>query len=199
MLNAPLTWSNLDGEMADPSDSDASEERYHRLTPEQIVALEHTANGMTSKEIARALGKSKTAIDQRLDRARDVLGASSRREAARLFSHWQSTCDRITRDPEPLAPAAKFPPFPNPESRDDAVSAFRVMDIAATEPFAPNPQIRTTNWIQEGIRPDDLSKLSRTAIIAACAIAGVLVPAGLAITVLVLYRLARAVWDASLI
>ncbi|NWM25165.1 helix-turn-helix transcriptional regulator, partial [Escherichia coli] len=56
------------------------------LTAEQAEVLRLVQQNLSSKEIARLLGISKSAIDQRLDRARQVLGASSRREAARIFA-----------------------------------------------------------------------------------------------------------------
>lgn len=54
-------------------------------------------------------------------------------------------------------------------------------------------------WVREGARPDDLSKAQRLGIIVAIAVASVMVPAGLSIVMLSLYRLAKAMWDSSLI
>ncbi|MEI4600199.1 sigma factor-like helix-turn-helix DNA-binding protein, partial [Klebsiella pneumoniae] len=74
---------------------------------------------LSSKEIARLLGISKSAIDQRLDRARQVLGASSRREAARIFAGLEAGYDRITRDPAALVYPATATAFPSAADRND--------------------------------------------------------------------------------
>lgn len=85
-----------------------------RLTEDQRIALRMTRDGLTSKEIAIRLGlKSKTAIDQRLDRARATLNAADRKAAARIHAEWEAARDRIIRDPEALVrrtrPATSWP------------------------------------------------------------------------------------------
>lgn len=54
------------------------------LTAEQVEVLRLVQQNLSSKEIARLLGISKSAIDQRLDRARQVLGALAARGRAHL-------------------------------------------------------------------------------------------------------------------
>jgi DNA-binding CsgD family transcriptional regulator len=64
---------------------DRSYSLIDRLTPGQRDCLRLVREGMTSKQIGRELGISPFTVDQRLKRACDTLGATSRVEAARLM------------------------------------------------------------------------------------------------------------------
>jgi DNA-binding CsgD family transcriptional regulator len=55
------------------------------LTDSQIRCLRLVGQGMSSKEIAIATGLSPRTVDQYVNRAALLLGASSRREAARIL------------------------------------------------------------------------------------------------------------------
>ena len=55
------------------------------LTDSQIRCLRLVGKGMSSKEIAIATGLSPRTVDQYVNRAALLLGASSRREAARIL------------------------------------------------------------------------------------------------------------------
>ena len=59
--------------------------RAGALTDSQIRCLRLVGQGMSSKEIALATGLSPRTVDQYVNRAAMLLGASSRREAARIL------------------------------------------------------------------------------------------------------------------
>jgi len=59
--------------------------RVSRLTPGQRACLELVDDHATSKEIARQLGISRPTVDARLRQAIQILGVSSRREAAIIW------------------------------------------------------------------------------------------------------------------
>ncbi|RHW17358.1 LuxR family transcriptional regulator [Sphingomonas gilva] len=61
-------------------------ERLARLTPGQRVCLRLVHQRLTSKDIAREIGISPHTVDQRLRQAIEILGVSSRVEAARAFA-----------------------------------------------------------------------------------------------------------------
>lgn len=92
-----------------------------KLSIGQQECLRLVGRHLTSKEIARQLGISKPTVDQRLDRARQVLGASSRAEAARIFADLEAGYDRIIYDPEPVAGGPH--PAPSPSSAEKSEQA----------------------------------------------------------------------------
>lgn len=73
--------------------------RIAQLTAKQRECLHLVVLKKSSKEIARILGISKPAVDQRLSSARRVLKASSRDEAALIYARASGTYDRILYDP----------------------------------------------------------------------------------------------------
>lgn len=184
---------------ADDSMRDSAIDRFRRLTGEQAEALRLTAQGLSSKEIAPMLEVSPSAINQRLDRARAVLGLSSRRAAARAYVEWERTCEQITCDPRDIVYGPDPGSSPSSESEEQAVSAHRVRDVGMIAMGRQSTGRMVWTWVREGARPDDLSKAQRLGIIVAIAVASVMVPAGLSIVMLSLYRLAKAMWDSSLI
>lgn len=85
---------------------------FDRLSDYQRDCLRRTFRHQTSKEIARDLGRSKYAIDQAIERAVRVLGASSRIDAAQALARHEGASDRIAGDPVGLASGAAFDPSP---------------------------------------------------------------------------------------
>ena len=73
---------------------------FPKLQPQQIDVLEHLADGRTSKEIARLLVISKSAVDQRIDRLRTQFGGVTRSELARIW--------RQARDQQDLRPSDRI-------------------------------------------------------------------------------------------
>jgi DNA-binding CsgD family transcriptional regulator len=77
----------------------ATDRPFAELTDKQRECLRLASQHMSSKEIARVLGISASAVEQRLKYAVRALGARDRREAARLFSQWEQGCGEITYGP----------------------------------------------------------------------------------------------------
>lgn len=82
------------------------EQRWRRLTEKQRACLDLLLDHKTSKVIGRDLGISKHTVDQRLNAARDTLGAQDRNETAVMYRQLRQTYDRVTYD------AAVVPPPP---------------------------------------------------------------------------------------
>ncbi len=72
------------------------------LTEGQIDCLRLVGQNYTSKEIARQLGISSFAVDQRLTIARRKLCATSRSDAARRFSEMAKVYEPFVYDPQTL-------------------------------------------------------------------------------------------------
>src|SRR6185295_9601177 len=68
-----------------PSRSGTTEDPVELLTPRERECLRLVDQHLSSKEIARKLGMSKTSVDTYCDRARRKLGVPDRYEAARLL------------------------------------------------------------------------------------------------------------------
>lgn len=64
--------------------------RTQALTESQVKCLRLVGRGMSSKEIALATGLSPRTVDQYVNRAASALGATSRREAARILDFIES-------------------------------------------------------------------------------------------------------------
>lgn len=62
------------------------DDRITKLSDVQKQCLRLAADGHSSKEIAPLVGLTHQTVDQYLHRARQVLGATNRREAARIFT-----------------------------------------------------------------------------------------------------------------
>lgn len=74
------------------------EDRWNRLTEKQRACLDLLIEHKTSKEIARLLNISKHTVDQRLNAARDTLGARDRNETAFIYGQLKQIYDRVTYD-----------------------------------------------------------------------------------------------------
>lgn len=70
-----------------------------KLTSKQREALRLSLVRKSSKEIARELGISARAVDQRLDAARIILEAKNRFEAGRVFRTYLRGSEGFTSDP----------------------------------------------------------------------------------------------------
>ncbi|MEJ7933913.1 helix-turn-helix transcriptional regulator [Sphingobium sp. AN558] len=66
------------------------DDRISQLSDMQRQCLRLAAEGRSSKEIGPMLGLSHNTVDQYLHRARVILGADNRREAARIFTEIES-------------------------------------------------------------------------------------------------------------
>lgn len=91
------------------------EDRWNRLTEKQRVCLDLLIEHKTSKEIARLLDISKHTVDQRLNAARDTLGAQDRNGSAFIYRQLKQKYDRVTYDAVevPRRPALVRSEFPD--------------------------------------------------------------------------------------
>lgn len=144
---------------------------FDQLTDKQRECLRLAADHMSSKEIARVLGISASAVEQRLKYAVRVVGARDRREAARQFAKWeQAGCGETTYglpDVEMFTP----PPQPAPVGSQgpNAWEAARLADSAGYfDPQWDRPLTQTINWPWpgKGRLPAQLSPLQRVMWIA---------------------------------
>ncbi|OYW44389.1 MAG: hypothetical protein B7Z08_05890 [Sphingomonadales bacterium 32-68-7] len=74
------------------------------LTAKQREVMDLLIEHKTSKEIARLLGISPHTVDQRIQFAKEKLGANSRNEAAALYRRLMEICGPLTYEDFPLAP-----------------------------------------------------------------------------------------------
>lgn len=75
------------------------------LTPKQRQVLDLLIEHKTSKEIARQLGISPHTVDQRIQFAKEKLGAANRNEAAALYRRLTEICGQMTYDDSYVANA----------------------------------------------------------------------------------------------
>ncbi len=76
------------------------------LTPKQREVLDLLIEHKTSKEIGRELGISPHTVDQRIQFAKEKLGASSRSEVAQLYRRLVEICGQLTYQDSRIAAAA---------------------------------------------------------------------------------------------
>ena len=79
------------------------------LTAKQREVLDLLIEHKTSKEIARALGISPHTVDQRIQFAKEKLGASSRNEAALVYRRLKEICGQLTYQESHIADHARNP------------------------------------------------------------------------------------------
>jgi len=76
------------------------------LTPKQREVLDLLIEHKTSKEIGRQLGISPHTVDQRIQFAKEKLGAASRSEVAQLYRRLVEICGQLTYQDSRIAAAA---------------------------------------------------------------------------------------------
>ena len=106
--------------------------RVEQLTAKQRECLHLVVLRKSSKEIARILGISEPAVDQRLISARRVLNAATRDEAALSYARASGTYDRILYDPVGVPFHDAFGPE---ELRDEEPNSFMLEEIANSYDF----------------------------------------------------------------
>ena len=100
------------------------------LTDKQRQVLDLLIEHKTSKEIARDLDISPHTVDQRIQFAKEKLGAQTRGEAALAYRRLVEICERMTYESSDIAQAALSGdegggtqgPFPVPSQRERAHS-----------------------------------------------------------------------------
>jgi DNA-binding CsgD family transcriptional regulator len=105
------------------------------LTDKQRAVLDLVLEHKSSKEIARALGISPHAVDQRIKTARNKLAAGSRAELARIYLRQRS----MYGEPVYRFPQVAEPSFDAQESdRDQPVEpVFTLSDVSQFQMAAP--------------------------------------------------------------
>jgi DNA-binding CsgD family transcriptional regulator len=98
-----------------------------QLTARQRDCLRLVARGMSSKEIALELGISHLTVDGYLKEAVRILGADSRRAAARALveSGTETPPQNLGAEPPGIAETVQSEPF-SPQDRSEAQPRFRV-------------------------------------------------------------------------
>lgn len=87
----------------------------NKLSRAQLQCLVLVVEGLTSKEIAVALGVSNHTVDERLKRSLKVLGVASRREAGRIVAasgNWAAYQRLVYQSPD--LSDDPWPPLPQP-------------------------------------------------------------------------------------
>lgn len=114
--------------------------RFSRLTEGQRACLKLVYQHMSSKQIARELGISKDTVDQRLDRARRLIGASTRIEAARAFAAHESEYHQMVYEADRIAPAApSMEEFPDRQEAQPGTPGLRIQE--AREDYRAFPSV----------------------------------------------------------
>ena len=72
-----------------------AEDRFEKLTDRQRDYLRRVLQHRNSHEIAFATGVSARAVDKQIQLAKDIIGASSRFEAARLLAEYEAGVERV--------------------------------------------------------------------------------------------------------
>lgn len=160
--------------MASKSPSPVPAERIARLTAGQRVCLRLVHERLTSKDIARELAISPHTVDQRLRQAIEILGVTSRVEAARVFAAQESGAyQSLIYQPPYIADDAGPAPSPLSDTGDRWREAATVEEIQA--PYLAFASLQPTSFIpplpvRRGTR-NDLTIMQRLGWTVAVAVA----------------------------
>lgn len=117
-----------------------TDERFTRLTDGQRDCLRYVLRGYQIKEIGRALGISPSTVNQRLERARNAIGASSSLAAARILAEhegWPEIWIRAAGYENPLSAA-------RPTTSSEVATNGSVTDDATRHTSKSEPQAGRT-------------------------------------------------------
>lgn len=154
-------------------------ENVAKLTAKQRECLHLVVQRKSSKEIARILGISKPAVDQRLDSARRKLDVMTRDEAAIVYARAAGNYDRIIYDPTYLPSDVEIE---EKRSQGERSESFMLEDAAV--PYGFEASHESDLWLQALKEPSgELGTLQRIAIMVGMTV-GILaiVLIGLAVT-----------------
>ena len=116
---------------------EADFERWSRLTNKHRACLDPLLERKTSKEIARMIGLAKPTVDQRLTKARSILGVDTRDQAAVEYARLKKKYDRITYDPMHIPDSAEIVPSDFAEGDPSTVIHLTDMAVAARSTDGP--------------------------------------------------------------
>jgi DNA-binding CsgD family transcriptional regulator len=144
------------------------------LSPRQKECLRLTAELKSSKEIGRELNMSQKTVDTHIAAAIKALGATNRRDAARIFVQQckDDPSEKLLRETSRLADLPTLPlPFP-PKTDVESGSSQAFQEQGHGHP--PTPPWTTPSaspWhLLKGVKPDDISLVNRAFLIAIGAI-----------------------------
>ena len=155
----------------EPGSGRRVEQRFSDITACQAACLRLVARGMSSKEIAQETGLSWQTVDTYLKQAMARLGASNRREAARLFVAWENGGNPPSQKSEPPLPALGSPPDATAQTGSTEGGS------AASPRFLPpvGGSLNDLRWDQKTIKALQVAGLGVAVVIAlALAMAGLL-------------------------
>lgn len=98
---------------------EGSVDRFNKLTDRQCECLRHVFEHRKSHEIAHILGTSSRVVDKQLMLAKNIIGAASRFEAARLFAQHEAGVESSSPANIP-PPRPAIWPLPMPVPTDEA-------------------------------------------------------------------------------
>lgn len=159
--------------MATKAPSTITPEQFDRLTAGQRTCLRMVHQRLTSKDIARELSISPHTVDQRLRQAIDLLGVSSRVEAARAFAaHEGEQYQSLIYQAPYIADRPPAPPMPAPDTGNGWHEATTVQEMQA--PYLAFASSQPSSFIpplpvRRGSR-NDLTILQRLGWVAAVAV-----------------------------
>jgi DNA-binding CsgD family transcriptional regulator len=82
------------------------------LSPREVEIMRLVAEGMETKEIARALNISPATVNNQVQTAKTKIGISDRWAAAQILRrHLESSDDRLTNEPQTLSKMGESLPF----------------------------------------------------------------------------------------
>lgn len=148
-------------------------EAFEKATDKQIEAIDLAADGLTSKQIALALGVVPRTIDQRVDALRIKLDGIPRNDLVRHYRTWKSVCGRTTYDPIPLTDPARF----SSQARPQPETPLLFEDALTFD--ERSPWDRKASWLRPEIEPSNLGSGSRLLFIA---VGAVLILVGVVLT-----------------
>lgn len=163
-----------------------AEELFASLTGKQRQVLDLLIQHKTSKEIARELGISPHTVDQRIQFAREKLGAQTRGEAAVAYRRLLETCGHATYEDSGIAP-----PPPLADSEGQAGSPARGPSPRSVAAVGPSPEEEADYQVGRGLFEGRHGTLVRLGAIVAIAVLLVLLVLGALATFSQLSQLMR--------
>lgn len=139
-------------------------EVFGEATAKQLEVLDLAADGLTSKQIAIDLSIAPRTVDQRIDALRGKLDGVARNDLVREYRHWKGVCGRTTYDRTPLTSAELEKALEVRQSGDELV----FQDSLTFDGRASWDRDRS--WKPPGLRPAELSAVSKILLMLAGAV-----------------------------
>ncbi len=155
---------------------EAALEVFEDLTEKQRQTMELLSEGRTSKEIARQLGISVSAVVQRVESLRAKAGGAMRKDLVRNYRLYQErslvTCNQITGNSVHLAPHDELPDAPLWNFSGSDLELADAMTFERSGLWASQSEPRVVPEVLDG--KDASLKRILVAILAALAMGGLM-------------------------